>query len=192
MPRAMLAMAGCLILAVIWLLPLEAWLGRFPLHMVRHMMLVAVVPPLLILGWPRLGQICAVPVLLAAGAEFLLVWAWHLPSFHGAAATGPAAFAVEQASFLAVGLLAWAGFLGAANPLAGAAGLLLTFMHMTLLGAILVLAPRDVYAAACGTDPDLAAQQIGGMIMLGLGTPIYLVAGLTLVARALNLREAGT
>ena len=63
-------------------------------------------------------------------------------------------------------------------------------MHMTLLGALIVLAPRDLYAAICGTAPDLAGQQIGGMLMLAIGTPVYLGAGLALTGLA--LRDRGT
>ena len=59
-------------------------------------------------------------------------------------------------------------------------------MHMTLLGALIILAPRDLYAAICGRAPDLDAQQLGGLLMLGIGTPIYLVAGLALVAKTLE------
>ena len=74
-------------------------------------------------------------------------------------------------------------------PLAGAGGLLLTSMHMTLLGALLVLAPRDIYADICGTAPDLSGQQIGGMLMLAIGTPVYLIAGLWLTGQALQERR---
>ena len=59
-------------------------------------------------------------------------------------------------------------------------------MHMTLLGAMLVLAPRDLYAELCGTAPDLSGQQIGGLLMLGIGTPVYLAGGLWLVRRTVN------
>jgi putative membrane protein len=58
-------------------------------------------------------------------------------------------------------------------------------MHMTLLGALLILAPRDLYAAICGTAPDLTGQQAGGMLMLAIGTPVYLLGGLLLTGRAL-------
>jgi putative membrane protein len=65
--------------------------------------------------------------------------------------------------------------------------MLLTSMHMTLLGALLILAARPLYPSAiCGGPAD---QQLGGMIMLGLGTPIYLLAGLILTARALGRAE---
>jgi putative membrane protein len=175
------------VLAALWLVPWDV--GQFPVHMLRHMGLVAVVAPLLVLGFPRALAPLAINPLVAAAIEFVVVWAWHLPVAHAAARLGVVAFAVEQAAFLLAGLLVWAGALGARQPLAGAGGLLLTSMHMTLLGAILVLAPRDLYAELCGTAPDLTGQQLGGLLMLGIGTPVYLAGGLWLVSRALR-REA--
>lgn len=180
------ALAGTALLAVIWLVPLQTWLGPFPAHMLRHMGLVAVAAPLLVLGLPRLAGLLAGPVLLASALEFAVVWAWHLPGLHAAAYRSGGGFALEQGSFLLAGLLVWASALRPGHALAGAGGLLLTSMHMTLLGALLVLAPRDLYAAACGLPPDLTGQQAGGLVMLGIGTPVYLVAGLALVRGALS------
>ncbi|SDE92025.1 cytochrome c oxidase assembly protein [Limimaricola pyoseonensis] len=182
---------GLGLLAAVWLAPLTLWLGaEFAGHMLRHMVLVAVAAPLLVIGWPGLARGFALNPLIAAALEFAVVWAWHLPRAHGLAFTHTAWFAAEQASFLLAGLLVWAGCLRAGHPLAGAGGLLLTSMHMTLLGALLILAPRDLYSAWCGLMPDLTGQQLGGILMLGIGTPVYLVAGLWLTARAVNEREA--
>jgi putative membrane protein len=153
--------------------------------MLRHMILVALAPPLLVLAWPASTR-AAPPVLAAAAAEFVVVWAWHLPALHGLACRLPAGFAAEQALFLAAGWAVWAGALRQeAPPLAGAGGLLLTSMHMSMLGALLTLAPTDLYASACGHPPDLADQQTGALLMLGIGTPVYLLGGLLLAARAL-------
>jgi putative membrane protein len=182
---------GLALLGALWLLPLDGWLvADFPHHMLRHMGLVAVVAPLLVLGFPALAAFFAVSPLFGAVVEFMVVWGWHFPRLHGVADRGGWAIVAEQGSFLIAGLLVWAGALRRAQPLAGAGGLLLTSMHMTLLGALILLAPRDLYAAICGRAPDLAAQQIGGLLMLGIGTPIYLIAGLILVARALDTRKA--
>lgn len=186
--------AAVLALIAAWL-PWEAWLGaHFAAHMLRHMLLVAVAAPLLVLAWPGLGRMLAVPPVLGAALEFVLVWAWHMPAAHGLAFQGGAMFLAEQATFLLAGLLVWGGCLdrrgdAPGRALAGAGGLLLTSMHMTFLGALLVLAPRDLYADWCGTVPSLSGQQAGGMIMLALGTPIYMLGGLWLVAGVLNSRE---
>lgn len=183
------AFAGLLLLAALWLVPLDAAVGRFSLHMLRHMLIVAVIAPLLVIGFPALRVAIAVPPLVAAAFEFVLVWAWHLPGAHGAAYREPGLFALEQGSFLIAGLFVWANCLRAGDAgaaLAGAGGLLLTSMHMTLLGTLLVLAPRDLYAEVCRVAPDLSAQQLGGVLMLAIGTPVYLLAGVALAGRALS------
>ncbi|WP_410216751.1 hypothetical protein [Paracoccus sp. (in: a-proteobacteria)] len=109
---------GVLLLAAIWWLPLEEAAPRFPLHMV----LVALAAPLLVLGFPALGRWLAILPMVAAGLEFLLVWAWHLPLAHGLAYRLPMGFALEQASFLLAGLFVWAGCLrGAARDDVGQA-----------------------------------------------------------------------
>ncbi|WP_240310699.1 cytochrome c oxidase assembly protein [Pseudosulfitobacter sp. DSM 107133] len=172
---------------MLWLLPLDVWAGAdFPHHMLRHMGLVAIATPLLVLGFPQATRPFALSPLVGAAVEFGVVWGWHLPGLHGWADGNGAALVLEQGSFLIAGLLVWAGALRADQPLAGAGGLLLTSMHMTLLGALIILAPRDLYAEICGRAPDLDAQQLGGLLMLGIGTPVYLVAGLARVAQALD------
>lgn len=191
--RGVALISALALAAFIWAAPLETWFGApFPAHMLRHMLLIAVIPPLLVLGAPRLGDQFALSPMIAAAIEFALVWTWHLPRAHGLAFLSQMGFALEQGSFLIAGVLVWAGCLRADQPLLGAGGLLLTSMHMTLLGALIVLAPRDLYAEICGLAPDLSAQQLGGLLMLGIGTPIYLVAGLVLTGRALGKVEGQT
>lgn len=177
------------LLAALWILPLDRG-GEFPAHMARHMGLVALAAPALVLGLPALFTRLTVPVLAGAMAEFAIVWGWHLPALHGAARNGAIWFAAEQALFLAGGLAVWAGAIHARHPLAGAGVLVLTSMHMTLLGALLLFAGRDLYAGVCGRAPDLGAQQLGGLLMLGIATPVYLVGGLVLAARSLGPAEA--
>jgi len=71
---------------------------------------------------------------------------------------------------------------------AGVAGLLLTSMHMTLLGALLALTPRPLYphlGGAVGWSP-LEDQHVGGAIMLLIGGSAYLAGGLWLTAGLLR------
>src|SRR5690606_23956673 len=117
-----------------------------------------------------------------------IVWGWHAPLAHEAARTLAVARAAEQASFLAAGLLLWLSALNrrdGGGRLAGAAALLLTAMHMTLLGVLITLAQSPI----C-TVPDAAPlfglgvmgdQQLGGVLMLGLGGAVYVTGGLALV-----------
>jgi putative membrane protein len=113
----------------------------------------------------------------------------------GAAPRGAAlgaGLALEQGTFLASGLLVWMSSVGGdsrdgARAGAGVLALLLTSMHMTLLGALLALPPRALYAhGAHGTISPLADQHLGGAIMLLVGGVSYLAGGLWLVVRFLR------
>lgn len=187
--RLLPLLLAVLLLAAVWSAPLLTSLaGQWPftLHMVRHMVLVAVAAPLLVLALPGLARRIPLSPLAAAVIEFFAVWTWHLGMPHALAQTSWGWFIFEQGTFLVAGYAVWASALTARSGLAGAGGLLLTSMHMTLLGALLTLAPRPLYAAICyGSDP-LADQQVGGMLMLAIGGIAYLAGGLSLARRALG------
>jgi putative membrane protein len=129
--------------------------------------------------------------------ELLVVWGWHLPAARDLAAASDAGLALEQAMFFAAGLLLWSACLGtrdadsSARRAAAIVALLLTTMHMTLLGALIALAPRTLYGTAgCSvlglTLPPLHDQQIGGVVMLLVGAGSYLLGGLALLFRLLR------
>jgi F-type H+-transporting ATPase subunit alpha len=111
--------------------------------------------------------------LAAAALEFAVVWGWHAPALCTATQTSNLVFVAEQASWLAIGLVLWASVLrdGPGTGLrlwAGVLALLLTSMHMTLLGTLLALAERPLYPVL------LADQRVGGLIMLGAGGIVFL------------------
>jgi putative membrane protein len=179
--RLTMPLVGAGLAVALWTLPLADWIGGFQAHMARHALLVAVVPPLLVPLLPARG---APPVLPAAAAEFVVAWGWHLPAAHMAAWMSPLWRIAEQGSFLLAGLAVWWGA-AAARPLAGAGGLLLTSIHMTMLGAAITLAPRVLYPYC-----DIEAQQTGAILMLAIATPAYLIGGLAFARRALIERPA--
>ena len=99
--------------------------------------------------------------------------------------------------FLAAGLLLWSARLGAreaessARRMAGVGELLLTTMHMTLLGTLVALAPRPLFDQLGFTClrveiSPLSDQQMGGVVMLLVGASIYLLGGLVLLSRELR------
>jgi len=127
-----------------------------------------------------------------ATVEFVVVWAWHAPALRGLADMHPAVAVVEQAMFLGVGVGLWRA--AVVHPAGGVAALLLTSMHMTLLGALIGLAPRPLYAMmamhpAPGLDA-LADQQLGGVVMLVVGGAAYCLGGLALLGTILRERAA--
>lgn len=202
--RRSAALAGALTLAVAWLGPLPGIAkGSFAGHMTLHMAVVAVAAPLLALGvaGSRFDPVRRAPALFPAvplsGLELAAVWAWHAPALHHAARNGTAAFAAEQGMFLASALLVWLAAFGGgvrlreSRALGGMTALLLTSMHMTLLGALLALTPRALYAhhgAALARTP-LDDQQLGGAVMLLIGGLSYLCGGLWLTGILLRSRR---
>ncbi len=185
-------------LALVWGGPLQAVAGHgFAAHMAMHMGVVAVAAPLMaasIAGTrvdPSPGRPLLFGPLPASLVELLVVWGWHAPGPHEAARSHAGMFALEQGSFLLSGLLVWIACLGfaasgrAGRSLLGTLGLLLTSIHMTLLGALLAFATRPLYDHGGHAMPDhqLADQQVGGIIMLLVGGASYLLGGLVLMAR---------
>ena len=195
-PRhALPLLAGLAALLAAWAGPLPDLADRlFAGHMARHVLVVAVAAPLLALAVaPRLAgtragaALASAPVLLAA-VEMVVMWGWHLPAAHDWARLSRAGLLAEQGSFLLVSLALWLAALMPGAALAGAGGLLLTSMHLTLLGAILTLAPRPLFAqcgGALGLSP-LDDQALGGTLMLAAGPLVYLAGGVWLAARALG------
>lgn len=175
------AALACAILAATWLGPLPA-LSRhsFAAHMTMHMLVVAVAAPLFALGFAR--ERFVVAPIPASLVELVVVWTWHAPALHHAARFSIVILVVEQATFLAAGLLLWFSVLGTANRAgAGIVALLLTSMHMTLLGALLALSPRPLYGHhAGGSLSPIDDQHLGGAIMLVAGGAAYLLGGVAL------------
>lgn len=197
---------GLIVLAGAWLGPLGRLApGPFSAHMSVHMAVVAVAAPLLAIGIagsrfdlfrraPRLAAPIPISVL-----ELVVVWAWHAPALHRAAGHMDAWFLVEQGMFLVTGLLLWLSLFGGEARISGSrcgvgvVAMLLTSMHMTLLGALLALAPRPLYSHPGGpmASSMLEDQQLGGAIMIVAGGAAYLIGGLWLAARLLRGGTAG-
>jgi putative membrane protein len=197
--------AGLLVLALAWGGAADWAFGpSFTAAMTVHMAVVAVAAPLLAwslaMRFPHPSPLWPGPI-GASAVEFAVVWGWHLPLPHDAARHLPGIAVLEQASFLAAGLLLWLACLrrGPARQGAGILALLLTSMHMTLLGVLLTLAPRPLFSHGHGAPgeamgelmgglvPDaLTDQAIGGVIMLLFGGATYLAGGVVLAARLLN------
>ena len=122
------------------------------------------------------------------------MWAWHAPALHHAARHDASVMIVEQGMFFLTGLFLWLSAFGGdeagARPrqAAGVVGLLLTSMHMTLLGALLALGPRPLYAHIEGFRglSALEDQHLGGAIMLIVGGISYLAGGLWLMVGLLR------
>ncbi len=208
--RPVLMLGGWLLLAVALVGPIESWQdASLAGHMVQHMLLLAVVPPMLLLARPMPQYMQALPLRLrrrigpllgriyaGAGrtplAAFIVhgavIWLWHLPEPYQLALVYKLVHDAEHLLFFTTGLWFWwsliaPGRLG--QPGFGLAALLavLTMMHTGMLGALMTFAPQLLYpqhpAGFAGFD-QLSDQQLAGLLMWVPGGLIYSAAALAL------------
>ena len=162
----------------------------FSLHMLQHLLLAMVVPPLLLLGlpepWRAFDRLHVSP--LAANIVFNLVLAvWHVPFLYETTLRNGPIHVVEHLSFLAAGVLFWwpivqpSARARAMTVVGKMAYLGFAGVPPTILGLAFILSPAVIYpfyAAAPRVSPlsPLDDQLIAGLIMFGLGNLIYFVA----------------
>lgn len=178
-PWQVAVMAGALLaVAVALVSPLDALAGvLFSAHMVQHLLLLIVAPPLLVLATPGYVSLWALPLgarravtggralrgawqavshpLIALGVHVAVVWAWHVPRFYGAALRNDALHAFEHLTFLATAWLFWWALLhrlGRSRLPRGAAVLYLfaASVQGSALGALLTFAPAPLYTDYSG------------------------------------------
>lgn len=174
--------------------------GPLSLQMAQHIFAMNVLGPLVAAARPprlRAGRVPA--AWFAAGAQLLLLFAWHAPRLQQAAAESAGLHAAMLVALTGSAVLFWGAVLAdaAAGRWRALAVLLLTGKLACLLGALLIFAPRDLYGLPglalpfCATGPStLADQQLAGLLMTTACPLSYLVAGMVLAARMLGRAEA--
>jgi putative membrane protein len=212
--RAWFFGAGVLVGFIALLSPIDTGGDQylFSLHMVQHLLLMMVAPPLCILGlagmrppagppgrWRKLWALLVNPwsaMLIFSGV--LLVW--HIPALYDATLTTEPIHVVEHLSFIAVGVLFWWPII---DPMRGAdrrrwvgafpkiAMLVASGVPPTVLGLLFTIATRpfyDFYARAprlWGLSPVID-QQVAGVVMFGAGNLIYFAAVVIVFWRVLG------
>jgi putative membrane protein len=177
----------------------------FSAHMLQHLLLVLVVPPLALLGWPpsrierrrRLHPI--VPWLLGVGA----MWLWHEPRLCDAASSNPVVHRVQELSLLAMGAAFWWPVLspraGARlSPLAGILYLFTACVACTILGIVITFSPVEVCSVFARPVDRLGVmtlvrdgwglsaakdQQVGGLLMWVPACLVYAIGIMGQLAR---------
>lgn len=209
---------GWLTLALALLSPLHALGERmFTAHMVEHETLMAVSAPLIVLSRPLAFLLFALPDPARRGAARLwaasgrlrcqlhsgalativhgaVLWLWHMPPVFDAAVTHEGLHRLQHLSFFLSALWFWWTVLWASSRAAATWHLFVTMMHMSVLGALMALAPRVLYgiqtshAAAYGLTP-LEDQQLAGLLMWVPAGTVY--AGATMAMAALAIARSG-
>ncbi|MDH5824794.1 cytochrome c oxidase assembly protein [Luteimonas sp. RD2P54] len=182
-----------LLLATVW--PLDA-LGEWSLaaHMGQHMLLLALVPPLLLAGRPLAVAAVALPrrgaqalhrathrtlerlalaLAIAAAAHVAVMLAWHLPSATAAALASDPVHWLMHGSFLAAGLWFWAALwrrirMPDTGAGAGVVALVAVMMAMGLLGALLTFSPRPLYPVYVQRAPLLGLDPLADQQLAGI------------------------
>jgi len=192
-PLARLYFAGGLLVLVLALeSPIDVGGDNylFSFHMLQHLLLAMIVPPLLLLGLPeawRAFRRIRVPALAASIIFNVVLAVWHLPFLYEATLRDQPVHVLEHLSFLAAGVLFWwpilvpAGRAGAMSVIGKIAYLGFAGVPPTILGLAFILSPTVVYpfyGAAPRVTPlsPLDDQLVAGLVMFGLGNLIYFAA----------------
>ena len=167
--------SGVIVLALALLSPLEGLAkALLSAHMVQHVLLVTIAPPLLVLGkpeaawlwalperWrrglPRQGRLRSLLGLLsplarpvpAAMIHMATLWIWHAPALFDAAVARDWLHWLEHVSFFGTAILFWRAVIkAAAGREAAASGLLacfVTLLQSGILSALLSFAREPLY-----------------------------------------------
>ncbi|HLH91994.1 MAG TPA: cytochrome c oxidase assembly protein [Xanthobacteraceae bacterium] len=200
--------AGLAITAAALISPLcNLSVALFSARVTQHIVLTLVAAPLVVLGRPdkawagiagtHIRAACeGRHAMTLAGVAFAAaMWTWHLPGPYDATLQNNYVYWTMHVTTFGSALLLWHQlFLRQAER--PAAALLVGFgtaMQMSLLGAVLTLAPRALFAVHFGTTSPwglspLQDQQLGGLIMWVPGGLLF--TAYALVTLALWLGDA--
>jgi putative membrane protein len=192
-------LAGWAIAALALVSPLcPLSVSLFSARVGQHMLLTLIAAPLVALGRPdrliggRIAAWLSRSPLLAAAAFTVLLWVWHAPAPYGATFSSTATYWAMHVSLIGSAIWLWLSLLpDGPRPAAAIGAGFAVSVQMGLLGALITLAPRAVYAPhllttqAWGLSP-LQDQQLGGAIMWVPGCLVFLAAALLGLARMLG------
>jgi putative membrane protein len=191
-------------------------------HMVQHLLLMTLAPPLILLGMPRkpvahglveqflqairrpllsepmkqLASVVTHPAFCWLAAAGTLV-VWHIPSVFVVGLRSQIWHGVEQASFLATGLLFWSPVVRPwQNSLKWPESSILLYLFLAtlpcdILSGFLVFCDRVVYPVFLSSPQSfglsaLEDQQCAGALMWTCVTVVYLIAAAVFTARLLS------
>ncbi len=227
--RPLIYNLGLLILAVALMSPIDV-LGSqlFMMHMVQHLLLVMIIPPLLLLanplvfflwglpfgsrklvgGWLRPGSQPrkSIKALTGVGivwlAYVIVIWGWHDPNAYSFALRNNLVHDLEHLSFFIVAMLFWWHIIGSGprihKPLSAGSRFAYTISAIPpimIAGIAIAFAQDPIYPHYDAVPrlwgiSTLEDQRIAGVLMWVLGSMMYIIAALIIVARWLQKEES--
>lgn len=183
--------SACLTYAVFELAP--EFLGMLSAHMITHIALMSVLAPAVAIAigspdrsrWPLANNLPA-----AAVVQLVVFLSWHTPAGLSLAMASAFAQFAMHAMLLLSAIWFWRAVMASARdaPWWAAGALILTGKIVCLVAALLVFAPRLLYAELVASRAD---QQLAGLIMLVACPATYIGAATVIIARWLFASTAG-
>ncbi len=199
--RASSFAAGVALMLVALLSPIDAATDELlSMHMLQHMVIGSLAPPLLLLGLPpalleglrHSGLVAAALRLFAnpffAGAVFIAnLWVWHAPPLYELAVENLGVHIEMHLAFIAAGLLFWWPVIDPARDRSAMTlggkmlYLFLASFPMSVLALLLLSASDVIYDPYGGSErlwgiSPLADQQVAGVLMGAVGETASFVA----------------
>jgi cytochrome c oxidase assembly factor CtaG len=204
---------GLLALWVAAASPVAAWDSHMlTAHMIQHLLLMTIAPPLILLGEPlvvagpvrwtlplRFGNLLGHPAFCWLGAAAALVF-WHVPAIFRLGMQSTSWHWVEQSSFFSSGLLFWWPVIQPQPSIARwprwsmLLYLFLATLPCDVLSGLLVFSERVAYPQylcirRTGGLSALEDQQCAAALMWTCVTLVFLVAGTVLSMQILSPRK---
>ncbi len=165
----------------------------FSVRVLHHVLLIAVVAPLLARAFPQRG-VGSLPIVVLVVAHAVILWLWHTPGLYTWGLASVPAYWLMQITLLGSAWLLWRAILVPSPSGPAMIALVATIGQMGLLGALIVFAPRPLYlvhlasTASWGLAP-LTDQQLAGLLMWVPAMLPYLGVGLWIAWSSLRSSE---
>jgi putative membrane protein len=167
----------------------------FSARVTHHVLLAAVLAPLLVYALPDRRLRLPGSLALWTGLQAVAFWLWHAPALYAEALSDDLVYWLMQLTITGTALGFWAA-VRRTDGLSAIAALLVSTVQMGLLGALITFAGVPLYAPHfLTTEPwgfsPLEDQQMAGLIMWAPSAGLYLAAALFLTQRWLASEECG-
>jgi putative membrane protein len=167
-------------------------LGPHSRHMAAHLISMNLVAPLVaaILSVRRAVRIGPALLWITTFGQIAVLWLWHAPAVYNATATSAPLQTLMHGSLFVAALLLWFSVINVRERSRWQAipALIVTGKLACLLAALLIFAPRTLYAAAAHLTHAydhlaLDDQQLAGLLMITVCPLSYLVAAVVLAVQ---------